>query len=206
MTLAQDEFIRRFLFLLHLLPRGFHRIRYYRFLAGGARKASLTLARKLQKVAPEPDPDTAAESTVPLMSHDPASFRPPCRCCGGRMIVIEVFERTRQLRGPPFSATTNREKRPGSRMASHSYQPQAMVLCGKPACAGCSDRRRKSFVDQKVMPATVCGKEIRHSDHIAGASLWMKFESLERGRSARRVMPRGSTPPAFSIHQSRSTH
>jgi hypothetical protein len=110
MMLAADEFIRRF--LLHVLPRGFHRIRHYGLLAGGARKASLTLARKLLKVAPEPDPDTAAEPTDPIMSDDPASFRPPCRCCGGRMIIIEVFERARQPRGPPFSAKTNREKWP----------------------------------------------------------------------------------------------
>ncbi len=41
MTLATDEFIRRF--LLHVLPRGFHRIRHYGLLAGSARKASLAL-------------------------------------------------------------------------------------------------------------------------------------------------------------------
>lgn len=110
MMLAADEFIRRF--LLHVLPRGFHRIRHYGLLAGGARKASLTLARKLLKVAPEPDPDTAAEPTDPIMSNDPASFRPPCHCCGGRMIIIEVFQRARQPRGPPFWAKTNREKWP----------------------------------------------------------------------------------------------
>ncbi len=46
MTLAVDEFIRRF--LMHVLPRGFHRIRYHGPLAGSAqRKASLALAREL---------------------------------------------------------------------------------------------------------------------------------------------------------------
>ena len=49
MTLATDEFIRRF--LLHVLPRGFHRIRHYGLLAGSARKASLALARELLNVA-----------------------------------------------------------------------------------------------------------------------------------------------------------
>lgn len=43
MTPAADEFIRRF--LLHVLPRGFHRIRHYGLLAGSTRKASLALAR-----------------------------------------------------------------------------------------------------------------------------------------------------------------
>lgn len=49
MTLATDEFIRRF--LLHVLPRGFHRIRHYGLLASSARKASLSLARELLAAA-----------------------------------------------------------------------------------------------------------------------------------------------------------
>ena len=36
-------------------------------------------------------------------------FRPPCPCCGGRMIIIEVFERRRQPRGPPDTSAANRE-------------------------------------------------------------------------------------------------
>ena len=61
MTLGVDEFIRRF--LLHVLPRGFHRIRHYGLLASSARKASLARARELLAVAPPPDddaPDRAA--------------------------------------------------------------------------------------------------------------------------------------------------
>ena len=72
MTLATDEFIRRF--LLHVLPRGFHRIRHYGLLASSTRKASLVLARKLLEVAPDPN-DTEIE--------EPAETRPPCPCCGG---------------------------------------------------------------------------------------------------------------------------
>lgn len=101
MTLATDEFIRRF--LLHVLPRGFHRIRHYGLLAGSARKAGLALARELLNVTAPPDDDAPAE---------PYDFRPPCPCCGGRMIVIEVFERRRQPRGPPSTSTTNRESQP----------------------------------------------------------------------------------------------
>ncbi|MBB6182573.1 hypothetical protein HNQ75_004562 [Rhizobium flavum] len=56
MTLAVDEFIRRF--LLHVLPRGFHRIRHYGLLAGSARKTSLALARQLLHVVAPVD-DTA---------------------------------------------------------------------------------------------------------------------------------------------------
>ena len=102
MTLTVDEFIRRF--LLHVLPRGFHRIRHYGLFAGSARKASLALARELLNVAAP----TAAND----QPKEPDGFRPPCSCCGGRMIVIEAFERRRQPRGPPSAKTTNREFRP----------------------------------------------------------------------------------------------
>jgi hypothetical protein len=101
MTLAADEFIRRF--LLHVLPRGFHRIRHYGLLASSSRKVSLALARALLDVAAPPDDDTLGE---------PDDFRPPCPCCGGRMIVIEMFERWRQPRGPPDKTTPNRETTP----------------------------------------------------------------------------------------------
>jgi hypothetical protein len=101
MTLAPDEFIRRF--LLHVLPRGFHRIRHYGLLAGSARKVSLALARELLNVATPSDDGTTEE---------PDDFRPPCPCCGGRMIVIETFERWRQPRGPPDKTTPNPENAP----------------------------------------------------------------------------------------------
>jgi hypothetical protein len=90
MTLTAEEFIRRF--LLHVLPKGFHRIRHYGLLAGGARKASLALARQLLGVAPAATADATDE---------PDDFRPPCPCCGGRMRIIETFERWRQPRAPP---------------------------------------------------------------------------------------------------------
>ena len=90
MTLSADEFIRRF--LLHVLPRGFHRIRHYGLLAGSARKASLALARELLDVMPD-----AADAPI----DEPVDPTPPCPCCGGKMIVIEVFARRRQPRAPP---------------------------------------------------------------------------------------------------------
>src|SRR5918998_6646775 len=92
MTLAVDEFIRRF--LLHVLPKGFHRIRHYGLLAGTTRKASLALARELLAVAPQPNDDTPVE---------PLDVRPPCPCCGGHMIVIEAFARWSQPRAPPHA-------------------------------------------------------------------------------------------------------
>ena len=96
MTLATDEFIRRF--LLHVLPRGFHRIRHYGLLAGASRKENLAQARRLLAVPPQAD--EAPGETVEV--------RPPCPCCGGRMIVIEVFARWRQPRAPPVQAAPAR--------------------------------------------------------------------------------------------------
>jgi hypothetical protein len=85
MTLGVAEFIRRF--LLHVLPKGFHRIRHYGLLASGARVDNLARARALLAVpAPEAD-DAAAAGDEATMAH-----AHPCPCCGGRMIVIETFK------------------------------------------------------------------------------------------------------------------
>ncbi|ARU15931.1 IS91 family transposase [Croceicoccus marinus] len=101
MTLSAEEFIRRF--LLHVLPTGFHRIRHYGLLAGGTRKASLALARRLLAVAPPPQ-DNAPEELL--------DTRPPCPCCGGHMVVIETFARWQQPRAPPAASSPNRKITP----------------------------------------------------------------------------------------------
>jgi len=101
MTLTSDEFIRRF--MLHVLPHGFHRIRHYGLLASGARKDNLEQARQLLAVAPPTADDTSVE---------PADPRPPCPCCGGHMIIVEIIERRYQSRAPPPSS--NASGRPAS--------------------------------------------------------------------------------------------
>ena len=55
MTLATHEFIRRF--LMHVLPKGFHRIRHYGLLANGNRAAAIAKARELLAMAPREDPE-----------------------------------------------------------------------------------------------------------------------------------------------------
>ena len=98
MTLAADEFIRRF--LLHVLPKGFHRIRHYGLLASAGCKANIARARKLIAAPSEAvDPPTAHDTTDP---RDPPDHRPPCPCCGGRMLIVESFGRGGSPRGPPF--------------------------------------------------------------------------------------------------------
>jgi predicted Zn-ribbon and HTH transcriptional regulator len=95
MTLATDEFIRRF--LIHVLPKGLHRIRYYGLFAKGACADNVARARELLAVAmPEDTPTTAAV--------DPN--KPACPCCGGRMIIIEVFARGATPRHRPTRPAT----------------------------------------------------------------------------------------------------
>jgi hypothetical protein len=85
MTLGTHEFIRRF--LIHVLPKGFHRIRHYGLLASGTREENLAQARELLEVAVT-DPEDEAGADDGLQS----VLATPCPCCGGRMIVIETFE------------------------------------------------------------------------------------------------------------------
>ena len=83
MTLAPHEFIRRF--LLHVLPKGFHRIRHYGLLASAGCKANIARARELV-AAPAPPKETPAEHDNASTTCVGADHRPPCPCCGGRMI------------------------------------------------------------------------------------------------------------------------
>jgi Putative transposase/Transposase zinc-binding domain len=86
MTLGPHEFIRRF--LIHVLPKGFHRIRYYGLFASAERRQNVAQVRQLLVVPPpEPEVDHVEE---PDASKPPA---PACPCCGGRMVIIETFER-----------------------------------------------------------------------------------------------------------------
>ena len=91
MTLDAAEFIRRF--LLHVLPKGFHRIRHYGLLASGVKAENLARMRELLDVASperldEPAATAANDEAVPT----------PCPCCGSAMHIIERFEAGRQPR------------------------------------------------------------------------------------------------------------
>jgi hypothetical protein len=88
MTVTPDEFIRRF--LLHVVPDGFHRIRHYGLLASGHKAKNLARARELLNVPP---PEAKAEIIdADGVVHEDSAL-PPCPCCGGRMVIIEWFER-----------------------------------------------------------------------------------------------------------------
>jgi len=88
MTLTAHEFIRRF--LMHVLPAGFHRIRYYGLLASGQRSDNVARARELLTlpILPIDAIKAATASTEPSQAQSRA-----CPCCGGAMLIIERFER-----------------------------------------------------------------------------------------------------------------
>jgi Zn finger protein HypA/HybF involved in hydrogenase expression len=93
MTLAADEFMRRF--LLHVLPGGFHRIRHYGLLANAARREHLAQARELLHVVP-----ATAEAQSPT---DAANVQATFICphCGAAMVIVETFVRGQSIRAPP---------------------------------------------------------------------------------------------------------
>jgi hypothetical protein len=102
MTLKPAEFIRRF--LIHVLPNGFHRIRHYGLLASGTKTETIARARELIAAAKSAQttqkpqaPDSVAATDKPAQA---------CPCCGGRMSIIETFERgsTPRYRPPPTTA------------------------------------------------------------------------------------------------------
>jgi hypothetical protein len=98
MTLAAEEFVRRF--LLHVLPPGFHRIRHYGLLANANRKCDIPAARELlHQPAPPPPPDQGTDHT---------GARPTfvCRHCGAPMPIIGTFVRAHHIRGPPAALSS----------------------------------------------------------------------------------------------------
>jgi hypothetical protein len=96
MRFHPHEFIRRF--LLHVLPKGFHRIRHYGILASANRAKSIAKARVLLSVAP-PAVDTQKEPDI--TPDTPPVLSCPCPHCGARMIVIEIFARGCEPRWRP---------------------------------------------------------------------------------------------------------
>jgi hypothetical protein len=91
MTLDAHEFIRRF--LIHVLPKGFHRIRHYGLLASGVKADNLALARKLVVTSPTPTPENAvSDPATNDAARDPVTPMKHCPCCGSVMRIIEVFK------------------------------------------------------------------------------------------------------------------
>ncbi len=97
MRLHPHEFIRRF--LMHVLPKGFHRIRHYGLFANANRAENIATARALLNVAP---PAADPQEQPDIATDMPHVLPCPCPRCGGRMIVIEVFARGCEPRWRPM--------------------------------------------------------------------------------------------------------
>jgi hypothetical protein len=101
MTLAPDEFIRRF--LLHVLPSGFHRIRHYGLIANTTRRDSLAQVRELlmdEKMEEPTDAETKSADTAGG-SDEPVTY--VCPDCGAPMLIMETFLGGQLPRAPPVS-------------------------------------------------------------------------------------------------------
>ena len=99
LTLPVDEFLRRF--LLHVLPRGFVRIRHFGFLASRRRGALVPLCQQLL-----PASSSKAPHSVATRSDTPCQLARLWTCprCGGPMVLIERLTAAQiQLRSPPLA-------------------------------------------------------------------------------------------------------
>jgi Putative transposase/Transposase zinc-binding domain len=93
MTLGVQEFTRRF--LLHVLPRGLVRIRYYGFLANCCRAQKLKLCRRLLSTE-KTGPGSVGEVQQAGAESDPETVRTTCPSCRqGKMILVEKIEAVR---------------------------------------------------------------------------------------------------------------
>jgi Putative transposase/Transposase zinc-binding domain len=101
MRLHPHEFIRRF--LMHVLPKGFHRIRHYGLFANANRAENLATARTLLHIVPPADPQEQPDITPDALRVLPC----PCPRCGARMIVIEVFARGCEPSWRPMPSTVD---------------------------------------------------------------------------------------------------
>jgi hypothetical protein len=100
MTLAAAEFIRRF--LIHVLPDGFHRIRYFGFLSNCRRAKKLALCRKLLGMAPaEPAADPPADYRDRFEALTGQSLRECPHCHTGIMVVVDCIARPKVCQAGP---------------------------------------------------------------------------------------------------------
>jgi hypothetical protein len=82
MTVTADEFLRRF--ILHVLPHGFVRIRFFGFLANRRRKTLLPLCQQLLRMPVPSCPNAALPK-----ANSAALWR--CSRCGGSMLLVQSF-------------------------------------------------------------------------------------------------------------------
>lgn len=106
MALEAGEFIRRF--LVHVLPEGFKRIRYYGFLGNRHRKEKLARCRKLLGMAradAQAEPEGSADYRDKVEKLTRVSLRECPTCHQGQMVCVEILQPT-SSHIIPFSDTS----------------------------------------------------------------------------------------------------
>lgn len=98
MTLATSEFIRRF--LIHVLPKGQHRIRHYGFFGNSNRASNIARIRQLLG-AKAPDHQHTNDASPDDADKPPRTIALPCPCCGGQLIIVETVAPAQHSRAPP---------------------------------------------------------------------------------------------------------
>jgi hypothetical protein len=101
MTLATSEFMRRF--LIHVLPRGQHRIRHYGFYGNGNRAANIARIRLLLG-AKTSDHQHINEGSINDAGEPLRTLALPCPCCGGQLVIIDTIAPAQHPRAPPKTA------------------------------------------------------------------------------------------------------
>jgi hypothetical protein len=102
MTLAPDEFMRRF--LLHILPSGFHRIWYYGLITNTTRKDNLVCARELLMVEKRIETADAETNGADIAGGSDDSATYVCPGCGAPVIIVDTFMQGELPRAPPVMA------------------------------------------------------------------------------------------------------
>jgi len=121
MTLATDEFIRRF--LIHVLPGGFHRIRHYGLFASGSRIDNIARAGELHAVPPRPyKPDEDAATGRQRVAH----ARQPMSVLRRPQIITETDAAAHRAIGRPHRQRLQygRGRTPAHRRTRACYHPQ----------------------------------------------------------------------------------
>jgi hypothetical protein len=121
--LYPHEFIRRF--LIHVLPKGFHRIRHYGLPANGNRSENIAHARELLAAPARPKQTETPEAAF----EQPGVLPQPCPCCGGRTIIIETFAQIRAQAPAHAAASGNQDRHVMMTSSAIDARPDARFSC-----------------------------------------------------------------------------
>jgi hypothetical protein len=126
MTLDTNEFIRRF--LMHVLPKGLHHIRHYGLLANASRAANIAKARELLAA---PLLSNEPKTTKAAGTEQPCVLPRPCSCCGGRMLIIEIFAPGCEPKHRPSSTAGGQDRHIMTTRTRHDRR-NTVHLCRRP--------------------------------------------------------------------------